>query len=318
MCVFSRGGQIATTALVLFINNFHMLTLTTTAFAPLPTVVTHGSSSFTSSTTTTTTTTTTITREGLPGGGVGCGSSLLHVLFAQSTPSDDNLKKHQDGKTNKEKIRSQKKKKLTKQMGRSLFLSTGLAALTNLGLAHAAPPGFQRIPTQFLAALGDPTSSSGNNADQWGIWTVDPGPRGVFLRDYEKVLAKSSANNNHKAPAGWTFDDKDWWLEEHGLIMEAPSFPLQSGRYLVTGGRLVTTVLTVGEKGEWNLEKGNLLDVTHMPCRSARYTPNGGGGSPLTAKQSDFPVTPGAEMPNVEGCDKLDYAVLFVIGKEVV
>ena len=39
-------------------------------------------------------------------------------------------------------------------------------------------------------------------------------------------------------------------------------------------------------------------------------------GSPLTANQSDFPVTPGAEMPKVDGCNKLDYAVLFVIGKE--
>ena len=105
--------------------------------------------------------------------------------------------------------------------------------------------------------------------------------------------------------------------------MEAPDFPLSSGRYLVTGGRLVTTVLEVDGKGNWNLEKGSLYDVTHLPCRSARYTPglNVGAkeqGSPLTAKQSDFPVKPGAEMPKVDGCEKLDYAVLFVIGKEVV
>lgn len=79
----------------------------------------------------------------------------------------------------------------------------------------------------------------------------------------------------------------------------------------------MTTPLTVTNDGKWSLEQGELYDVTHLPCRSARYTPNG-DGSPLTANQSNFPVKPGAEMPKVDGCNKLDYAVLFVIGKEVV
>lgn len=120
------------------------------------------------------------------------------------------------------------------------------------------------------------------------------------------------------APVGWTFDPNDWWVEEHGLIMEAPKFPLENGRYLVTGGRLTTTVLNVENDGKWSLEKGSLYDVTHLPCRSARYSPKDGvgNGSPLTANQGDFPVKPGAEMPSVKGCDKVDYAVLFVIGKE--
>lgn len=197
---------------------------------------------------------------------------------------------------------------------RSFFISTALLGLTNVGSAGAASPSFQRIRTQFIAALGDPTSTSGTNVNEWGLWTVDPGPRGVFLKDYNKDLAK----RGNKAPAGWAFDEKDWWLEEHGLIMEPPAFPLDPGKYVVTGGRDVTTVLTVGESGNtWSLEKGTLYDVTHLPCRSARYVPNRGGGSPLTANQRDFPVKPGAEMPAVEGCDKLDYAVLFVIGKEV-
>ena len=38
-----------------------------------------------------------------------------------------------------------------------------------------------------------------------------------------------------KAPAGWSWDKDDWWLEEHGLIMEKPDFPMPSGRYVVTG-----------------------------------------------------------------------------------
>ena len=120
---------------------------------------------------------------------------------------------------------------------------------------------------------------------------------------------------------GWKFDKNDWWLEEHGLIMEAPTFPLSPGRYLVTGGRLITTILTIGTDGKsWTLDKGSLYDVTHLPCRSARYTPGNTNvvGSPLTARQRDFPVTPGAEMPSVDGCNKVDYAVLFVIGKEAV
>jgi len=176
------------------------------------------------------------------------------------------------------------------------------------------PPKFKRIPTQFIAALGDPASSAGANVNEWGLWTLDPGPRGVFLRDYTKQIV----TNKGMAPSGWKFDENDWWVEEHGLLMEAPQFPLQPGRYLVTGGRSVTTPLTVTSDGKWSLEKGALYDVTHLPCRSARYTPNGDGGSPLTADQSSFPVKPGAEMPRVDGCNKLDYAVLFVIGKEVV
>lgn len=64
------------------------------------------------------------------------------------------------------------------------------------------------------------------------------------------------------APAGWTFDKNNWWLEEHGLIMESPYFPLPPGRYLVTGGRLVTTGLTITEDGRWKLDEGTLYDVS--------------------------------------------------------
>jgi hypothetical protein len=183
--------------------------------------------------------------------------------------------------------------------------------------ASAAQPKFQRIPTQFIAALGDPNASAGAGANNWGLWREDPGPRGVWLRKFKDLQQSGGV-----APAGWKFDSKDWWLEEHGLIMEAPEFPVPPGRYLVTGGRQVTTVLTVDPTDasgnqNWRLDDGaKLYDVTHLPCRSARYHPNGGGGSPATAKQADFPVAPGAEMPAVQGCDKQDYAVLFVVGVE--
>ena len=36
---------------------------------------------------------------------------------------------------------------------------------------------FKRIPTQFIAALGDPGATFGNGAQSWGLWRRDPGPR---------------------------------------------------------------------------------------------------------------------------------------------
>lgn len=196
---------------------------------------------------------------------------------------------------------------------RRAFLLSSLLAGAQFWFAQAyAPPGFTRIPTQFMAALGDPAANEGSGAQAWGLWKKDPGPRGVFLRDYQSEIV----DNNNTAPVGWSFDSKDWWLEEHGIIMEAPSFPVSPGRYLVTGGRFVTTGLTIDVEGNWKLDNGTLYDVTHLPCRSARYTSTTGTCSPTMARQSDFPVTPGATMPPVEGCNKQDYAVIFVIGKE--
>ena len=107
--------------------------------------------------------------------------------------------------------------------------------------------------------------------------------------------------------------------------MEKPNFPIPPGKYVVTGNREVTTVLTVHPKDNdgdqrWELDfDAKLYDVTHWPCRSARYTPATSGilCSPARAQQSAFPVTPGAVMPGVAGCNKQDYAVLFVIGMAV-
>jgi hypothetical protein len=87
----------------------------------------------------------------------------------------------------------------------------------------------------------------------------------------------------------------------------------------------VTTVLTVHPMDEdgaqrWELDNGaNIYDVTHLRCRSARYTPatSDHSCSPAKAQKSAFPVTPGGPMPPVEGCNKQDYAVLFVIGVAV-
>ena len=179
---------------------------------------------------------------------------------------------------------------------------------------------FKRIPTQFIAALGDPGATSGNGAQSWGLWRLDPGPRGVWLNNYEQLEAAGGVT-----PAQWKFDSTDWWLEENGLIMEEPDFPLPPGKYMVTGGREVTTMLTVHHTDKdgnrrWQLDRGaNLYDVTHLRCRSARYTPVAGDNScsPARANKAAFPVTPGGLMPAVEGCNKQDYTVLFVVGVAV-
>lgn len=194
-----------------------------------------------------------------------------------------------------------------------MFLSLGRAATAQ----ESELPEFEPISPWFIAALGDPDARSGDAAQEWGIWTYDPGRQGVWLSLYPVVKATGGFT-----PAGWQHDPNDWWLDENGLLMPKPEFPLPAGQYLVTGEREVTTMLTVhpadvnGNK-RWELhDKGaTLFDVTHMPCRSARYSPGEGAQcEPSSADRSKFKVAPGAEMPTVPGCAKQDYAVLIVVG----
>jgi hypothetical protein len=205
-------------------------------------------------------------------------------------------------------------------------VSRGLLAIGSLMLAaglqqpvHASGVDlskFRRIEPQFIAALGDAKATSGSGAQSWGFWNKDPGPRACKLDHYPELKATGVA------PAQWKFDAADWWLEEHGLIMEKPSFPLPPGKYLVTGDRNVTTVLTIQPKDKtgnqrWELADGaTLYDVTHLGCRSARYTPATANKpcSPDNVRTTGFPVNPAAAMPVVSGCRKQDYAVLIVVG----
>jgi hypothetical protein len=210
-----------------------------------------------------------------------------------------------------------KSMKTSARLFRRIGLAVTASALILSTIPSHAETNFVRIPTQYIAALGDPQASSGTDAETWGLWKIDPGPRGVYLKDYADLVANAAV-----APDGWTFDPAAWWLEEYGRMMEAPTFPLPAGQYVVTGGRDVASVLTVEEpdamgKQAWSLADGaNVYDVTHLGCRAALYTQKetGKACTPDKAPISVFPMTPGTTMPAVEGCNKQDYQVLIVVG----
>ena len=196
-----------------------------------------------------------------------------------------------------------------------------LGSLSFFG-ALIAPPAFAQkkyrpVRPQYIAALAPAGATSGTGAETWGIWRVDPGPIGVWLRFYK--LLRQAGNI---APAGWRFDIDDWWLDENGLIMRAPEFPISVGQYYVTNGEDHISLLTIGApdkdgKQAWSLSDGKTLkDVTHGPCRSARYTPVGTSGTctPEKANLSDFPLAPGKDVPAIEMCNRQIYAVLIVFG----
>ncbi len=176
---------------------------------------------------------------------------------------------------------------------------------------------YRPVRPQYIAALAPAGATSGTGAETWGIWRVDPGPIGVWLRFYQ--LLKKAGNI---APAGWRFDIDDWWLDENGLIMRAPDFPISPGQYYVTNGEDQIALLTIEApdkdgKQAWSLSDGKTIkDVTHGPCRSARYTPIGASGTctPEKANVSGFPLQPGEEVPPIEMCNRQIYAVLIVFG----
>ena len=131
-----------------------------------------------------------------------------------------------------------------------LFAAVGLTIAAVEGAS--AKDVFKRVPTQYVAALGDTSAKSGTGAETWGLWPVDPGPRGVRLSNFPNLKL-----NDGVAPANWKFDQASWWLEEHGLIMETPVFPIVPGKYVVTGGREATAVLTIEPKAAMVSNIGN-------------------------------------------------------------
>src|SRR5690348_6116539 len=80
------------------------------------------------------------------------------------------------------------------------FLVT-IAALVQPIHVAGGQTTFQRISTQFIAALADPGATSGSGAQSWGLWPLDPGPRCVELNTYERLKDAGGI-----APARWKFD----------------------------------------------------------------------------------------------------------------
>tara|TARA_B110000208_G_scaffold42957_1_gene56799 strand:- start:14513 stop:15157 length:645 start_codon:yes stop_codon:yes gene_type:complete len=200
-----------------------------------------------------------------------------------------------------------------------LVSSLGVLA-TAIGSPLFAQTKIRRVQPQYIATLAPGNAMSGTGAETWGLWRIDPGPIGVWLRFYQ-LLQKAG----NIAPAGWRFDINDWWLDENGLIMKAPEFPMPAGKYYVTNGEDQISLLTVEQpdndgKQAWSLsDDKTIANVTHGPCRSARYTPTGTAGtcSPKNASLEVFPLKPGESPPLVSGCDRKEYAVLIVFGLPV-
>ena len=205
-------------------------------------------------------------------------------------------------------------------MNRRRFLTTALGTMGAL----AVPPAsgqlyYQRTPTQYIAALADPSATSGNNAETWGWWSRDPGPFGVPLSYYDRIQQMGG-----RGPGGWGFDLDDWWLDENGILMEPPEFPMPAGAFYVTNGEGSYALLTVSDADDgghkaWSLNRLNIGGVTHGPCRAGRYSPVGATGTcaPDIIDQAIFPLPLGAEPPAVRGCNMVEYEVLIIFGVPV-
>lgn len=201
--------------------------------------------------------------------------------------------------------------------GADAFLSQCHVVLNSAAPKPLVPAAgsWDRVYGQFLAVdpgMRHSSDSRGDGATAWGVWRTDPGTTGVHFNGIQ------SLEQTGRAPRGWTFDPNQWWVEEHGLIMANPD-PMPAGRYKVVWlnrrpGYVPTVELTI-TGDSWTLSDGATLhDVTHGPCRSAKYTTPSAGGQclPENVPQRQFPVRPGAVMPDVPGCDRVDYAVLFL------
>ena len=60
-----------------------------------------------------------------------------------------------------------------------LFLPAAVILIQPVHASNEEDTRFRSVPTQFIAALGDPGANAGYGARSWSIWTVGPGPRGV-------------------------------------------------------------------------------------------------------------------------------------------
>jgi hypothetical protein len=154
--------------------------------------------------------------------------ALLQREMSSESGSENGNDSNDTGKAERRKQRNDRRNLIINGAAAALSVVTAVTATNLYTQTVYTPPGFQRFSsTKFIAATGDPTANQGiigsAQEEQWGVWNRDPGPPGVFLRDYQTSLLnnKQSTSNSDSddsivAPAGWKFDKNDWWLEEHG------------------------------------------------------------------------------------------------------
>ena len=154
---------------------------------------------------------------------------LLHLQEEDNAPFEEEDEKEQQNQQQRQ-LRRRRREFVLDAVGAGLLVASGSSFYQLYQTNLYTPPGIKRFhwsSPQFLAALGDPTASNGtisqDSFSSWGIWEHDPGPRGVKLQNFQQDIL---ATEYRAQPVGWTFDPQSWWLEEHGLIMESPTFPI--------------------------------------------------------------------------------------------
>lgn len=87
------------------------------------------------------------------------------------------------------------------------LLVTITASAQPVQAAGGGQTKFVRTSTQYIAALGDPGTTSGSGAQLWGLWPLDPGPRGVKLNRYQSlkipVASPQRAGSSTRRTGGW-------------------------------------------------------------------------------------------------------------------
>jgi len=85
------------------------------------------------------------------------------------------------------------------------LLSTGSLMLA-VHASGADLSKFKRIEPQFIAALGVPAATSGNDAQSWGFWNQDPGPCACKLDHYPQLRRpawRRHSGNSTLQTGGW-------------------------------------------------------------------------------------------------------------------
>ena len=99
------------------------------------------------------------------------------------------------------------------QLPAMLMRAAALLAAALFCQSASAETSFKPVPTQYIAALADPGANSGTGAEKWGIWRLDPGPRGVRLGSYDwppMAAQRPPAGSLTPPTGGWRRTGSSW------------------------------------------------------------------------------------------------------------